>query len=257
MNIVTFNIRCDHKQDGKKNFEYRKSIIQKCLLEKKPDIICFQEMLPHMGLWLSEVLKDYQLVGCGREKDLTGEQMTVAFRKDRFEIVSMDTYWLSDTPYLPGSRYQEQSKYPRTATQLLLKETVTNDVYLIVNTHLDHKDSRARVQGMKCVLDKIHQTQIQWEAIGKLPVILCGDMNAHPESPEIESMNRSGIVCDVTEEISGTYHNFGKMDKPVKIDYIAVSENIRLEKLELWKDQKDGVFLSDHYPISATVHIQR
>ncbi|MCI9617452.1 MAG: endonuclease/exonuclease/phosphatase family protein [Eubacterium sp.] len=257
MNIVTFNIRCDHKQDGKNNFEYRKLLIRKCLLEKNPDIVCFQEMLPHMALWLSEVLKDYQLVGCGREKDLTGEQMTVAIRKDRFEIISMDTYWLSNTPYLPGSRYEEQSKYPRTATQLLLKETETNDVCLIVNTHLDHKDSRARVQGMKCVLDKIHQAQIQWKAIGKLPAILCGDMNAHPDSPEIESMNHSGIVCDITEEISGTYHNFGKIDRPAKIDYIAVSENIRLEKLELWKDQKNGVFLSDHYPISATVHIQK
>lgn len=256
MNIVTYNIRCDHKQDGRNNFEYRKPIIRKCLLEKNPDIVCFQEMLPHMALWLSEVLKDYQLVGCGREKDLTGEQMTIAYRKDRFEIVSMDTYWLSNTPYLPGSRYEEQSKYPRTATQLLLKETETNDVYLIVNTHLDHKSSKARVQGMECVLDKIHQTLIQWKAIGKLPIILCGDMNAHPESPEIEQMNHSGIICDITEEISGTYHNFGKMDKPAKIDYIAVSKNIRLEKLELWKDQKDGVFLSDHYPISATVHIQ-
>mgnify|MGYP006990174643 CR=1 FL=1 len=28
-----------------------------------------------------------------------------------------------------------------------------------------------------------------------------------------------------------------------------------VKKLELWKDQKNGVFLSDHYPISATVHI--
>lgn len=257
MKIVTFNIRCDHKQDGKNNFEYRKPIIKKCLLENKPDVVCFQEMLPHMALWLSEVLKDYQLVGCGREKDLTGEQMTVAFRRDRYEMVSMDTYWLSNTPYLPGSRYEEQSNYPRAATQLLLKEKDANAVYLIVNTHLDHKSSKARLLGMECVLDKIRQTQIQWKAIGKLPVILCGDMNAYPESPEIESMNHSGIVCDVTEELSGTYHNFGKMDKPVKIDYIAVSDNIRLEKVELWKDQKDGVFLSDHYPICATVYIQK
>lgn len=82
MKIVTFNIRCDHKQDGKNNFEYRKPIIKKCLMENKPDAACFQEMLPHMALWLSEVLKDYQLVGCGREKDLTGEQMTVAFRRE-------------------------------------------------------------------------------------------------------------------------------------------------------------------------------
>ena len=94
MNIVTFNIRCDHKQDGKNNFEYRKPLIRKCLLEKDSDIVCFQEVLPHMALWLSEVLKDYQLVGCGREKDLTGEQMTVAIRKDRFEMVSMARYWL-------------------------------------------------------------------------------------------------------------------------------------------------------------------
>ena len=47
MKIATFNIRCDYGQDGDNNFRYRKPLILEKLAEEKPDIVCFQEVLPH------------------------------------------------------------------------------------------------------------------------------------------------------------------------------------------------------------------
>ena len=57
--IVTFNIRCDYGMDGENNFEYRKDLISRKIYAEQPDILCFQEVLPHVAAWLREVLTDY------------------------------------------------------------------------------------------------------------------------------------------------------------------------------------------------------
>ena len=109
MKFVTFNIRCDFGQDGANNFIYRRPLILEKIRQEKPDIIGFQEVLPHVAAWLKENLTEYYIAGCGREKDLTGEAMIIAYRKERFQSVSLETFWLSPTPYVPGSRYPVQS----------------------------------------------------------------------------------------------------------------------------------------------------
>ena len=103
MKFVTFNIRCDFGQDGANNFIYRRPLILEKIRQEKPDIIGFQEVLPHVAAWLKENLTEYYIAGCGREKDLTGEAMIIAYRKERFQSVSLETFWLSPTPYMPGS----------------------------------------------------------------------------------------------------------------------------------------------------------
>lgn len=90
MKFVTFNIRCDFGQDGANNFIYRRPLILEKIRQEKPDIIGFQEVLPHVAAWLKENLTEYYIVGCGREKDLTGEAMIIAYRKERFQSVSLE-----------------------------------------------------------------------------------------------------------------------------------------------------------------------
>lgn len=83
MKIVTFNIRGDFGVDGANDFCHRKALILKKLRQAQPDIVGFQEALPHAAAWMRAELPEYDVMGCGREKDLTGEQMTVIFRRDR------------------------------------------------------------------------------------------------------------------------------------------------------------------------------
>ena len=64
MKIVTFNIRLDWGRDGANNFSFRKDFILRKLLREKPDIICFQEVLPHVAAWLKESLPEYDIAGC-------------------------------------------------------------------------------------------------------------------------------------------------------------------------------------------------
>ena len=122
LKLVTFNIRCDYGQDGDNNFEYRKPFILEKLTAEQPDIICFQEVLPHVAIWLKENLADYYVIGCGRSETLEDEQLTIAFRKKRLNLISMETFWLSPTPCIPGSRYEEQSICPRVCTEAVLED---------------------------------------------------------------------------------------------------------------------------------------
>ena len=67
--VVTFNIRCDYDQDGENSFRFRKDLILKKIEQEKPDILCFQEVRPHVAEWLKQSLKGYYVLGCGRSED--------------------------------------------------------------------------------------------------------------------------------------------------------------------------------------------
>ena len=149
MKLVSFNIRCDHGQDGINNFCHRQDLIVRVIQREKPDLIGFQEMLPHMRSRLEESLgQAYLFVGCGRGKDLGDESMSVALRKDRLELVNLDVFWLSETPGVPGSRFKEQSDCPRLCTHVLVHALGDGRLLHVYNTHLDHISSRARQLGL-------------------------------------------------------------------------------------------------------------
>ena len=249
LKIVTFNIRCDYGQDGPNQFCYRSSLVKRKIEAEQPDIICFQEVLPHVVQWLKENLTDYYVVGCGREKTLDGEQMTVAFHRDRLNMISMETYWMSPEPNTPGSRYEEQSMCPRTCTELVLQDAESTKPFRLINTHLDHIGVGARKLGLEQIVKKIKSETF----LPELPVILAGDFNAEPDGEEIRVLGGEACV-NLTEGIGITFHNYHRddpNDPQCSIDYIILKGDWELKKVEKWTEQKDGVCLSDHDPICA------
>ncbi|MGL4738945.1 MAG: endonuclease/exonuclease/phosphatase family protein [Cellulosilyticaceae bacterium] len=182
LKITTFNIRYDCGHDGKNNFEYRKQHILGKIQDESPDLIGFQEVLPHVLDWLKENLIDYTVVGCGRGTDYQDEANVIAFKKESFELFGLDTFWLSPTPKQPGSRFEKQSGCPRICTVALLKHHELAVPIRFYNTHLDHESSEARVLGMTSILERMAQDR---EAF-KTPMILTGDLNAEPGTPEID-----------------------------------------------------------------------
>ena len=244
MKLTTFNIRYDCGTDGINNFSCRQSLILETIAREQPDVIGFQEVLPHVALWLKENLKDYFVVGCPRCEDLSGEQVCIAFRWDRFNLMKMDTFWLSPTPYVPGSRYPEQSICPRTVTEVVLQDLSTGLIFRMLNTHLDHEGSLARLLAVRQILDHLQTVEFFPDA----PIVLVGDMNAEPDSPEMQ------LLCskfrNLTEGIGITFHNFGR-DGQCIIDYIYLYGALEGTAPRKWDVCRDGVYLSDHYPIST------
>ncbi|WP_053983324.1 endonuclease/exonuclease/phosphatase family protein [Niameybacter massiliensis] len=245
MKFVTFNIRCDYNQDDNNSFCYRKPYILGKLKNESPDIICFQEILPHVATWLKENLTDYYVLGCGRDENLEDEQITIAFKKMQYQMISMNTFWLSEAPQVPGSRYEKQSMCPRTCTEMVLQDIETKEILRVFNTHLDHEGSEARVLGMTQILTYIQQITLFKDAT----IILTGDFNAYSSDPEVTMISEVGKLVDLTSDLEGTYHDFGRVKENEKIDYIFSSPHVVCEEKGLWTDEYNGVFLSDHYPV--------
>ena len=213
MKLVTFNIRCDFGQDGENNFEYRKDLILKKIAQEKPDMICFQEVLPHIAKWLKENLTEYYVIGCGRSPELRDEQVSIAYRKDRLNLMEMQSYWLSETPYVPASRYAEQSICPRICNEALFEDLETGKVFRIVNTHLDHIGAQARILGLRQILEKLKTEKLYPDAA----TMITGDFNAEPQDPEFEILKEYPEYTNVTEHIGITYHGFTEEDHPCSI----------------------------------------
>ena len=246
MKFVTFNIRCDYGQDEENRFDFRKPLILEKLAREQPDVICFQEVLPHVAVWLKQALPEYTVIGCGRGSKLDDEQMTVAFRTDRLNLIQMNTFWLSETPFVPGSRYPEQSECPRTCTEALLCELETGHLLRVVDAHLDHIGVLARTRGLTQILRHLSQSELFPDA----PIVLAGDFNAEPDGGEMRAFEDFPGYVNAAANVGITFHGFGK-EKGEQIDYIWLKGAIACESVQKWTDERAGVYLSDHYPLSA------
>lgn len=250
MKFLTCNIRCDHDQDGINSFRYRKEHLLGKLLAEKPHIACFQEVLPHVADWLTDSLNDYIVVGCGRDRNLLEEQMTIAFRKDTFSLIHMETFWFSPYPRHPGSRYATMSNWPRTCTEIVLREKASGELFRVCNVHMDNLYDHARALGVKQLMKKLSETV----AFPDAHIIIAGDFNAEPQDASIRAMDPS--FRDALAESSGTYHDYGRMKHPIKIDYIWVQDDLLSSNLSVWNDVHDGVYLSDHYPLCVELTVK-
>jgi len=256
MNVVSFNFRTWFGADGDgiNNYIHRVGPIFEKIFEAAPDIIGFQEVSDRQIVYLERLLADYQLVGQFREADFTGEGTFIAVRKDRFQVLAYNTFWLSPTPYVPGSRFEEQSGCPRICNVVRLRHRESGFIFRMFNTHLDHIGEEARVLGMQCILSELERLN----SIAPFPAIITGDMNAKPESKAM-TLCREFVpvpLKDVSAELTSTFHGFKQLTG-IKIDYIYMTADLasRVVATGLWDSEKNGCYLSDHYPIWAEVQL--
>ncbi len=250
MKVVTFNIRCDYDQENTNSFRYRKPLILQKIEKEKPDIICFQEVLPHVAIWLKDNLTDYYVIGCGRDENLVDEQTSIAYKKRLFNLIDMEVFWLSETPYVIASRYSDQSICPRICTKALFQNLENNKLFYIYNTHLDHIGFQARRLGLNLILDKMKVDRSFISA----PALLAGDFNMLPDSAEMEVLQQYANMVDLTTSIEGTFHEFGALEKPEKIDYIITDKEFRCSQVSIWDDCSQGIYLSDHFPVCVEIY---
>lgn len=248
--VMTFNLRIPAKIDGINQFENREGRILSCIRQYSPDIIGFQEVNDLSRPFLKEALTEYDTVGIGRTVNYTGEGCTIAFKKDLFELVSLDHFMLSSTPEVWGSRYEgsDQSKCPRVYVRVLLKHHDIEEPFYFYDVHTDHEGSLSRcLASMQLVQDIASHDK---------KFIITGDFNAQPDDKEIKMITASAVrpVADITKDLGGTFHNFGRLETPVKIDYIFIDPAIGVTLCERVKDEPvDGLYVSDHNPVIANL----
>ena len=97
LKIMSFNLRFNVASDGINSFDGRKNRVKETIIYEKPDVIGFQEASDGMTEWLKSAIKSkYEIVGTGRNADRTGEGARIAYNKKKFELLSLDTKWLSE-----------------------------------------------------------------------------------------------------------------------------------------------------------------
>ncbi len=122
------------------------------------------------------------------------------------------------------------------------------------NTHLDHVGAIAQEKSTKLIIEKISVLNKR-----KLPVVLMGDFNMTPENHSIQFIlnylndSRSVVVTKPFGPL-GTFNGF-HFDRPVirRIDYIFVSNHLKVKKYAVLSDNLDGNYPSDHLPILVTL----
>ena len=270
MKIVTFNIRTLWDRDGINSFIHRIGLIYDKINEEMPDVIAFQEVTEKHIDVLRKLFPEYSFVGSGRLEKRDGEGLYTAFLKSCFTLLSDRVFWLSDSPELPGSRFNSQSIYPRICVYTSLKYIKTGETFGIYNVHLDYigmfghtappsKDEippdfdfnnvvNPRMLGIQRVL-----LEMQKNAQEEEPIIL-GDFNALEDDECLTLLDRAGYF-DLTKNVGTTFHAFGKPEKYIKIDYIFAKSSLlsRVASAYKWSDSKNGIYLSDHYPVVVEI----
>ena len=144
LKVMTFNIRYGTAGDGVNAWPERRHAVIEAIRRQDPDLLGVQEALAFQVDYLVSDLPQLGWFGVGRrDGKRKGEFSAVFYRRSRFEPVEHGTWWLSETPEVPGS-VSWDSALSRTATWAVLRETRTGRKIVFVTTHFDHRGEKAR-----------------------------------------------------------------------------------------------------------------
>ena len=255
LKIMTYNIRLDVASDGENAWPNRKDYFTSQIQFYSPDIFGVQEATPNQVTDIASAFPDYNKYGVGREEGGTGEACTIYYKKDRFQVLQSNTFWLSETPNVVSRGWDAACN--RVCTYALFKDLKTKKTFWVFNLHLDHMGEVARVKGVQLVLSKIKELNTK-----NYPAFLMGDFNSEPNTKQIAEIKK---VMDDTRDVSkekpfgpsGTFNDF-KHNEPVTLllDYIFISKNsgLTIQKHAVLSDSKDLKYPSDHLPVLIEIH---
>ena len=258
LKVMTYNIRLDIASDGLNDWSHRKDFWIAQMQFYDPDVFGVQEATPNQVTDLTQAFANYVKVGIGRELEGKGEASCVFFKKDRFDLLHSNTFWLSETPNQVSMGWDAACN--RVCTYVLLKDKKSKQFLWVFNTHLDHMGQEARTKGIQLISKTIAELNTK-----NYPVIFMGDFNTTPNESRILELKK---VMEDARELSqekpfgpeGTFNGF-RYDVAVKdrIDYIFLSKNsgLTVQKYAVLTDAKDLRYPSDHFPVYVELVVNK
>lgn len=254
--VMTYNVRYAANDDHP--WPLRRPIAKAMLREAAPDIIGTQEGLYNQIRELAADSPDYDWIGTGRDGGSRGEFMAIFYKKDRFEPLEYDHFWLSDMPNVVGSSTWGNQNI-RMVTWVKFLDHLTNQQFYVWNTHLDHVSQSAREKGAALIVKRVNDLKTT------LPVILTGDFNApakaNPAYVILTDKERGGIFTDTwysaVKHIGDNFSTFHGYKAPSKegvhIDWILSTGKVTTSETGVINFSQNGQFPSDHFPLIATL----
>lgn len=257
--IMTFNIRYNNPGDGENAWPNRKDMVASVIHFHHADIVGVQEALKEQMDDLEQRLPEFAWFGVGRDDGKeAGEFSAIFYRKDRFELLEQNTFWLSETPAILGSIGWDAACV-RIVTWGRFRDKITGKTFVHFNTHFDHRGQAARENSAKLLLKKVP------ELAGDLAAVVTGDFNFPPTSP-LYALLTGGEAPLLFDALTlsrqpphgpdWSYNGFRETGEPGrKIDYIFVTRGITVYQHGVLSDKWQGRYPSDHLPVIAEISI--
>jgi endonuclease/exonuclease/phosphatase family metal-dependent hydrolase len=240
LNVGSFNIRNDKvRQPGEERkrdyktydgWDDRKAQLIDMINFEAFDIFGAQEVRKHQLDDMLAAMPDYDYIGVGRDfGDDRGEFCPIFYRKDVFEKIDGNTFWLSPTPDVPSKGWD--AKYNRICTWVHLRHKVTGKKICFMNVHFDHVGVQARLEAAKLMLDCIKKN------CKGMSVIISGDFNVTQTSDSYKVLANSKILKDSYDAAqvrfapTGTFNGFNPRRYTThRIDHLFVSKKLKVSR---------------------------
>ncbi|MFM7553941.1 MAG: endonuclease/exonuclease/phosphatase family protein [Verrucomicrobiota bacterium] len=252
LRLMTYNLRYASPQ-GPEAWPLRRPAMKALLEEQAPDLMGTQEGVYGQLRDLASDLPAHDWIGTGRDGGSRGEFMAVFYRRDRFEPLAYDHFWLSDTPEVIGSSTWGNPNR-RMVTSVQFRDRRTGLEFHLWNTHLDHALQPAREKGAALIRTRL----------ARLPssdrVILMGDFNAVATRNVVyEALTREIGFTDSwfsaarrRNESLNSFNGFGKSTfNSARIDWILYRGAAEVSLAEVVDLTPGGRQPSDHFPVVA------
>lgn len=255
--VMTYNIRFNNPDDGPNAWPNRRQALIDLISNYDPDLFGVQEALIDQIHDINDGLGRYSWFGSGRDDGIAkGEFSAIYYRDERFELLDGATFWLSETPEIPGSMGWDAA-CPRVVTWVKLKDRNSGKVLFHFNTHFDHMGDTARLQSTTYLVEKIQ------EIAGDYPVIVTGDFNLRESEGPYSILTSESDDFHLTdtrhkatfaEGPAYTYIGFDFVGEPGEIiDYIFIRNFREVLSHQIITDNTDGVYPSDHLPVMVKI----
>lgn len=258
LTVMTFNLRINTPEDGSNAWPYRNKQAADLIRRVAPLVAGTQEGKYDMLRDLDRDLTGYSRIGEGRSGYESGNEAMdecccIYYRHDDVALLEHGQFWLSETPDEAGS-VSWDSSLPRFCTWGLFQsnEKPERQFYLF-NTHFDHIGQEARVASANLLLQKTAELRQDRQ----IPVVITGDFNCYPDNPAIAALKEQlNDAYDILDEAVGrTFHDFEGGVEGEPIDYIFASEDTLIRETIIYRDEQDGAYPSDHYPIASRLQL--
>ncbi|HET6679838.1 MAG TPA: endonuclease/exonuclease/phosphatase family protein [Gemmatimonadaceae bacterium] len=259
--VLSFNIRYGTAPDGEHVWPNRRPLVIATVLDHAPHVLGVQEALRGQLDALDSALPAYRELGVGRDDGRTaGEYSALFVDTARFAILDHGTFWLSDTPDVPGST-SWGNRITRIVTWARLVDRAEGgaDTLRVYNLHWDHESQPSRERSAQLLRQRMESDGSPGDR-----VIVMGDFNSDERNPAYLS-----LLADVNVSLHdafraahpdaqsvGTYHAFKGDSTGGMIDHILVGAGWRVEASGIDRRKFGALWPSDHFPVWAVIGVE-
>ena len=256
LNVMTFNIRYNTRNDSLNAWPYRKDNAASQIKFHNVHILGIQEALNEQVIDLSQSLSQYKYVGVGRDDGIIkGEYSAIFYDTAKLILLGSSTFWLSLTPEIPGSKSWDAA-ITRIVTWAKFTDIKRNRTFFVFNTHFDHIGKEARRESARLLKQKVK------DIAGNNPVVITGDFNSKPSDEPIkiitESNDKDKFIDTKAVSLTphygpqGTFNAFtSKEIDNEPIDFIFLKGKWKVLQHATLSQTWGGRFSSDHFPVFA------